>query len=149
MGGVVLPAPGFLEGLRRLCDAHGSLLIFDEVITGFRVAWGGAQEKYGIRPDLTTLGKIIGGGLPVGAFGGARPIMERLAPEGDVYQAGTLSGNPAVVQAGLAVLRTLKQRDPYRELERLTVHLVENLRAVAAEVGTKTMPRFSRDGSRR
>ena len=103
----VPPAPGFLETLRRECDRAGALLIFDEVMTGFRVALGGAQALYGVRPDLTTLGKIIGGGMPVGAFGGRRDIMERLAPLGPVYQAGTLSGNPVAMIAGLATLDLL------------------------------------------
>ena len=97
--GVVPPAPGFLQGLRELCTRHGALLLFDEVITGFRVAWGGAQARYGVRPDLTCLGKIIGGGLPVGAYGGRRALMERMAPGGSVYQAGTLSGNPLATAA--------------------------------------------------
>ncbi len=114
--GLVLPAPGFLQGLRELCDAHGALLIFDEVITGFRVGYGGAQERYGIKPDLTTLGKIIGGGLPVGAYGGRRDLMRLVAPSGGVYQAGTLSGNPLAMAAGLATLRTLKNSD-YKGLE--------------------------------
>ena len=105
--GVVPPAPGFLEGLRRLCDASGALLVFDEVITGFRVARGGAQERFGVLPDLTVLGKIVGGGLPLAAFGGRAELMERLAPAGDVYQAGTLSGNPLATAAGLSVLRRL------------------------------------------
>jgi glutamate-1-semialdehyde 2,1-aminomutase len=115
--GVVAPAPGFLEGLRRLCDQSGALLVFDEVITGFRVARGGAQERYGVLPDLTVLGKIVGGGLPLAAFGGRAELMERLAPAGDVYQAGTLSGNPLATAAGLSVLRRLTQ-DVYDELER-------------------------------
>src|SRR5438445_699972 len=105
--GVVPPAAGFLEGLREVTRAHGALLIFDEVITGFRVAYGGAQEKYGVQPDLTCLGKIIGGGLPVGAYGGRRAIMDHVAPLGGVYQAGTLSGNPLAVAAGLAPLTVL------------------------------------------
>ena len=108
--GVVPPEPGFLEALRRLCDAAGALLVFDEVITGFRVARGGAQERYGVLPDLTILGKIVGGGLPLAAFGGRADVMERLAPAGDVYQAGTLSGNPLATAAGISVLRRL--RDP-------------------------------------
>ena len=108
--GVVPPEPGFLEALRRLCDASGALLVFDEVITGFRVARGGAQERFGVPPDLTILGKIVGGGLPLAAFGGRAEVMERLAPAGDVYQAGTLSGNPLATAAGLSVLRRL--RDP-------------------------------------
>jgi glutamate-1-semialdehyde 2,1-aminomutase len=115
--GVVPPVAGFLQGLRALCDTHGALLIFDEVITGFRVAYGGAQALYGVRPDLTCLGKIIGGGLPVGAYGGARAIMERVAPLGGVYQAGTLSGNPLAVAAGIATLRALEKPGVYSRLE--------------------------------
>ena len=106
--GCVPPVPGFLEALRALCDASGALLVFDEVITGFRVARGGAQERYGVRPDLTILGKIVGGGLPLAAFGGRADLMARLAPAGDVYQAGTLSGNPLATAAGLSVLRRLR-----------------------------------------
>ncbi len=116
--GVVPPAPGFLETLRELCDASGALLVLDEVITGFRIARGGAQERFGIRADLTVLGKIVGGGLPIGAFGGSAEIMSRLAPVGDVYQAGTLSGNPLATAAGLAVLRRLRDPAVYEELER-------------------------------
>ena len=115
--GVVPPAAGFLQGLRALCDTHDALLIFDEVITGFRIAYGGAQALYGVRPDLTCLGKIIGGGLPVGAYGGARAVMERVAPLGGVYQAGTLSGNPLAVAAGIATLRALEQSGVYSRLE--------------------------------
>jgi glutamate-1-semialdehyde 2,1-aminomutase len=115
--GVVPPAEGFLEGLRRLCDERGALLVFDEVITGFRVARGGAQERFGVLPDLTVLGKIVGGGLPLAAFGGRRELMERLAPAGDVYQAGTLSGNPVATAAGLSVLRRLTP-SVYEDLER-------------------------------
>jgi glutamate-1-semialdehyde 2,1-aminomutase len=117
--GVVAPAPGFLEALRTLCDSAGALLVFDEVITGFRVSRGGAQELYGVTPDLTVLGKIVGGGLPLGAFGGRAELMEHLAPAGDVYQAGTLSGNPLATAAGLSVLRRLRERSVYEELERL------------------------------
>ena len=106
--GCVPPLPGYLEGMREITARYGALLIFDEVMTGFRVAFGGAQERYGIRPDLTTLGKVIGGGLPVGAYGGRRDIMSMVAPSGPVYQAGTLSGNPLAVAAGLAMLRHLK-----------------------------------------
>ena len=115
--GVVPPADGFLDGLRRLCDESGALLVFDEVITGFRVARGGAQERFGVLPDLTVLGKIVGGGLPLAAFGGRAELMERLAPAGDVYQAGTLSGNPLATAAGLSVLRRLTP-EVYDELER-------------------------------
>jgi glutamate-1-semialdehyde 2,1-aminomutase len=114
--GVVPPADGFLEGLRRLCDESGALLVFDEVITGFRVARGGAQERFGVLPDLTVLGKIVGGGLPLAAFGGRGDLMERLAPAGDVYQAGTLSGNPLATAAGLSVLRRLTP-EVYEQLE--------------------------------
>jgi glutamate-1-semialdehyde 2,1-aminomutase len=114
--GVVPPASGFLDGLRRLCDASGALLVFDEVITGFRVARGGAQERFCVLPDLTVLGKIVGGGLPLAAFGGRAELMERLAPAGDVYQAGTLSGNPLATAAGLSVLRRLTP-EVYEQLE--------------------------------
>jgi glutamate-1-semialdehyde 2,1-aminomutase len=131
--GVVPPAPGFLQGLRALCDTYRALLIFDEVITGFRVAYGGAQALYGVRPDLTCLGKIIGGGLPVGAYGGARAVMERVAPLGGVYQAGTLSGNPLAVAAGLATLRALASPGVYARLEesgaRLEAGLVDGAKA--------------------
>ena len=115
--GVVPPAPGFLEALRELCDASGALLVFDEVITGFRVARGGAQELYGVTPDLTILGKIVGGGLPLAAFGGRADVMEQLAPAGSVYQAGTLSGNPLATAAGLSVLRRLRDGAVYEQLE--------------------------------
>jgi glutamate-1-semialdehyde 2,1-aminomutase len=125
--GVVPPEPGFLEGLRRLCDASGALLAFDEVITGFRVGRGGAQERYGVLPDLTVLGKVVGGGLPLAAFGGRAEVMDRLAPAGDVYQAGTLSGNPLATAAGLSVLRRLRDDGVYRELERLGARLEEGL----------------------
>jgi glutamate-1-semialdehyde 2,1-aminomutase len=125
--GVVPPEPGFLEALRELCDASGALLVFDEVITGFRLARGGAQELYGIRPDLTILGKIVGGGLPLAAFGGRAELMERLAPVGEVYQAGTLSGNPLATAAGLSVLRRLRDPEVYEELERRGAQLEEGL----------------------
>ena len=125
--GVVPPQPGFLEALRALCDDAGSLLVFDEVITGFRVARGGAQERYGVLPDLTVLGKIVGGGLPLGAFGGRAELMEQLAPVGDVYQAGTLSGNPLATAAGLSVLRRLRDVSVYDELDRRSARLERGL----------------------
>ncbi len=133
--GVVPPAEGFLEGLRELCTAHGTVLIFDEVITGFRVARGGAQERYGVMPDLTTLGKIIGGGFPVGAFGGRREIMEHLAPVGPVYQAGTLSGNPIAMVAGLALMAELAKPGVYDELERKGARLEAGMRAAVEAAG--------------
>jgi glutamate-1-semialdehyde 2,1-aminomutase len=132
--GVVAPADGFLAGLRRLCDAHGALLIFDEVITGFRVGRGGAQARYGVRPDLTLLGKIVGGGLPLAAYGGRRDVMALVAPAGPVYQAGTLSGNPLATAAGLATLRALDER-LYAELEERTGRLVDGLVAAAGAAG--------------
>src|SRR3954449_9532885 len=125
--GCVPPAPGFLESLRLLCDASGALLVFDEVITGFRVARGGAQELFGVTPDLTVLGKIVGGGLPLAAFGGRAEVMSRLAPAGDVYQAGTLSGNPLATAAGLSVLRRLRDPAVYEELERRSARLEAGL----------------------
>jgi glutamate-1-semialdehyde 2,1-aminomutase len=125
--GCVPPAPGFLEALRMVADATGALLVFDEVMTGFRVARGGAQERYGVAPDLTILGKIVGGGLPAAAFGGRAELMERLAPSGDVYQAGTLSGNPLATAAGISVLRRLRDETVYQELERLGARLEEGL----------------------
>jgi glutamate-1-semialdehyde 2,1-aminomutase len=133
--GVVLPRQGFLEGLRKLTRRYGTLLIFDEVITGFRVAYGGAQAKYGVRPDLTCLGKIIGGGLPVGAYGGRRDVMEHVAPLGGVYQAGTLSGNPLAVAAGLATLRALGGSDAYDRLEQLGAMLQRGLEAAGRKAG--------------
>ncbi len=131
---MVLPVPGFLEGLRAVCDESGALLIFDEVMTGFRVARGGVQEISGVRPDLTTLGKIIGGGMPVGAFGGRREVMEQIAPLGPVYQAGTLSGNPVAMHAGIATLDRLTP-ELYRTLGRLTRRLVEGIQAAADGAG--------------
>jgi glutamate-1-semialdehyde 2,1-aminomutase len=125
--GVVPPGPGFLAGLRQLCDASGALLVFDEVITGFRVARGGAQERFGVLPDLTVLGKILGGGLPLAAFGGRADVMQDLAPSGPVYQAGTLSGNPLATAAGLSVLRRLRDPALYEELEHRAARLEEGL----------------------
>lgn len=133
--GVVPPQAGFLEGLRRLCDQEGCLLVFDEVITGFRVAWGGAQARYGIKPDLTCLGKIMGGGLPVGAYGGRRDLMAQMAPVGPIYQAGTLSGNPVAVAGGLAALKALKQAGTYESLEEKGAWLARELSAAAARQG--------------
>jgi glutamate-1-semialdehyde 2,1-aminomutase len=129
--GVVPPEPGFLEALRRLCDASGALLVFDEVITGFRVARGGAQELLGVTPDLTILGKVVGGGLPLAAFGGRADVMALLAPAGAVYQAGTLSGNPLATAAGLAVLRRLSDRTVYAELEARASRLADGLAEAA------------------
>jgi glutamate-1-semialdehyde 2,1-aminomutase len=133
--GVVRPAEGFLHGLRELCDRAGALLIFDEVMTGFRVAPGGAQELYGVRPDLTTLGKVIGGGLPVGAYGGRRDLMDLIAPAGPVYQAGTLSGNPLAVSAGLAQLQALEESSGWERLERSGAYLEEGLLEILSELG--------------
>ena len=121
------PVPGFLEGLREVCDKHGTVLIFDEVMTGFRVSLGGAQQHYGVKPDMTTLGKVIGGGLAVGAFGGKREIMEQLAPLGPVYQAGTLSGNPIAMAAGLATLTELEKPGVFEGIVSNTEHLVEGM----------------------
>ena len=132
---LVLPAPGFLEALREQCTRHGAVLIFDEVMTGFRVALGGAQARFGVRPDLTTLGKVIGGGLPVGAVGGRREIMEKLAPAGPVYQAGTLSGNPVAVAAGLATLKLVEEAGFIQKVEATTRALVEGLAAEAKRAG--------------
>ena len=131
----VPPAMGFLEGLRELCDDHGSVLIFDEVMTGFRVGLGGAQERYGVTPDMTALGKVIGGGLPVGAFGGRREIMEQLAPLGPVYQAGTLSGNPLATAAGLATLEIVSEAGFFDALEARTEKLLGGITEAASRLG--------------
>ncbi|MBF0588686.1 MAG: glutamate-1-semialdehyde 2,1-aminomutase [Magnetococcales bacterium] len=133
--GCVPPAPGFLEGLRTLCDEHGALLIFDEVMTGFRVAKGGAQARFGITPDLTTLGKVIGGGLPVGAYGGRKDLMQQMAPAGPVYQAGTLSGNPLATAAGSATLSILSEPGFYETLEHRTERLVGGVSELLDEKG--------------
>ena len=137
--GVVPPQPGFLNFIRELTRIHGVLLIFDEVMTGFRVARGGAQALYGVMPDITCLGKIIGGGLPVGAYGGSRELMRHIAPAGTIYQAGTLSGNPLAMTAGLVTLRRLKDELVYRNLERASARLCEGLERVAAEAGMQTV----------
>ncbi len=139
--GVVLPKPGFLEGLREITSEYGSLLIFDEVMSGFRVAYGGAQEVYKVKPDLTCLGKIIGGGLPVGAYGGRRDIMEHMAPLGSVYQAGTLSGNPLAMTAGITTLKILGRTPLYQELEEKTRKLVEGLQEGAKSLQIPTCSR--------
>jgi glutamate-1-semialdehyde 2,1-aminomutase len=135
--GCVLPEPGFLEGLRALATQHGALLVFDEVMTGFRVAFGGAQARYRVRPDLTILGKIVGGGLPAAAYGGRRDLMQRIAPEGPVYQAGTLSGNPLAMAAGLATLRELRKPGTYEALEARARTLADGLSEAASEAGVE------------
>ncbi len=142
--GCVAPQPGFLEGLRSLCDAEGILLIVDEVMTGFRVAYGGAQERFKVYGDLVCLGKIIGGGLPVGAFGGRRAIMEKLSPVGGVYQAGTLSGNPLAMAAGIATLTLLKQEGFYQQIEEKSAYLEKGLLNAAKECALPTC--FNRVG---
>ena len=131
----ILPLPDFLPGIRSICDEHGSLLIIDEVMTGFRVARGGATEYFDVKPDLLALGKVIGAGMPVGAFGGRRDVMEHLAPLGPVYQAGTLSGNPVAMAAGLAGLKKLMAADFYDQLSAKTVRLVEGLQSAADAAG--------------
>jgi glutamate-1-semialdehyde 2,1-aminomutase len=143
--GLYLPKPGYLEFLRRLTRDEGALLIFDEVMTGFRLAWGGAQERFGVQPDLSCFGKIIGGGLPVGAFGGRAEIMDCLAPSGPVYQAGTLSGNPLAMAAGIAVLEELRLGDAYEQLESLGAQLESGLRQAARQAGVAV--NFQRCGS--
>jgi glutamate-1-semialdehyde 2,1-aminomutase len=133
--GVVAPEPGFLESAQQLCREHGALLIFDEVMTGFRLAYGGAQALFGITPDLTTLGKILGGGMPVGAYGGRADVMESISPVGPVYQAGTLSGNPLAMACGIATLRTLQETKPYTRLEEQTTRLVKGIEQAATAAG--------------
>jgi glutamate-1-semialdehyde 2,1-aminomutase len=133
--GVIPPEAGYLEGLRELCDRHGALLLFDEVMTGFRVAWGGAQVRFGITPDLTCLGKVIGGGLPCAAYGGPRRLMEQVSPAGPVYQAGTLSGNPLAMAGGLATLEILAEPEAYEKLERKAAMLAEGLESAASAAG--------------
>ena len=137
--GCVPPQAGFLQSVRDLTSRHGALLIFDEVMTGFRVARGGAQELYGVRPDITTLGKIIGGGLPVGAYGGSKELMRHIAPAGPIYQAGTLSGNPLAMTAGLATLRRLRDASIYEQLERATARLCDGWARAANDAGIKTV----------
>lgn len=144
---VVPPAADYLPALRALCDKGGAMLIFDEVMTGFRVAYGGAQSLYGVRPDITTLGKIIGGGMPVGAFGASAEVMAHLAPEGPVYQAGTLSGNPVAMAAGLATLGALRQEGFYEALEQTSAALEQGLRGAAAAAGLAGKVCFNRVGS--
>ena len=133
--GCVPPEDGFLEACRELCTKHGVVLIFDEVMTGFRVAYGGAQERFGVTPDMTTLGKIVGGGMPVGAYGGRAEIMDTVSPVGPVYQAGTLSGNPLAMACGLATLKQLRDENPYAKLEVLTMHLCDALSRAAQAAG--------------
>lgn len=136
--GFIPPDGGFLAGLQEITQEHGALLVFDEVMTGFRIAYGGAQEKFGIKPDLTTLGKVIGGGLPVGAYGGRRDIMAMVAPAGPMYQAGTLSGNPLAMTAGIKTLELLHQPGTYEQLERVTKKLINGLLDIAKETGHAT-----------
>jgi glutamate-1-semialdehyde 2,1-aminomutase len=145
--GVVPPRAGYLEAARELTSRHGALLVFDEVITGFRLARGGAQELFGVRPDLTVLGKILGGGLPVAAYGGRRDLMERVAPTGDVYQAGTLSGNPLAMAAGIAMLREITRRPPYAELERKGALLESAVSDAIREAGAEGSVTYQRVGS--
>jgi glutamate-1-semialdehyde 2,1-aminomutase len=144
--GVVLPKPGFLEGLREIADKEGAVLLFDEVISGFRLAKGGAQEIYGVTPDLTCLGKILGGGLPVGAYGGKADLMKMIAPDGPVYQAGTLSGNPIAMAAGKAMLDSLRP-EVYKKLEKTAAQLEAGMKKVAIDLGLADKLAFNRIGS--
>ncbi len=137
--GCILPEPGYLQGLRALCDQYGAILIFDEVMTGFRVAYGGAQALYHVRPDLTCLGKVIGGGLPCGAYGGRADLMRMVAPQGPVYQAGTLSGNPLAMAAGIATLTALQQPGVYDQLEQTAAQLVSGLEQAARTAGVPVL----------
>lgn len=143
--GIVLPREGFLKGLEEICRNNGALLIFDEVITGFRLTYGGAQKIFGITPDLTCLGKVIGGGMPVGAYGGRKDLMEKVAPLGPIYQAGTLSGNPLAMTCGLATLDVLRDKDGYKRLDLLTKDLCQGLEDLARQKGIPT--RINRSGS--
>lgn len=143
--GCVLPKPGFLEIVRNETEKYGIILIFDEVMTGFRVSYGGAQEYYGIKPDMTCLGKVIGGGMPVGAYGGKRDIMSMVAPDGPVYQAGTLSGNPIAMTAGIETLKIIARKGAYEKLEKTMRHLEEGLKDAARKAGVKT--KFYRAGT--
>jgi glutamate-1-semialdehyde 2,1-aminomutase len=143
--GCIPPQPGYLSGLRAICDKYGALLIFDEVITGFRLALGGAQEYYKVMPDITTLGKIIGGGLPVGAYGGRKDIMEKIAPSGPIYQAGTLSGNPLAMSAGIENLKILSEPGVYKKLDETAAMLCDGMKGIAQEAGIKAV--FNRVGS--
>jgi glutamate-1-semialdehyde 2,1-aminomutase len=133
--GVVLPEPGFLESVRDLCTQHGSVFIMDEVMTGFRVALGGAQQRFNIMPDICMLGKVIGGGMPVGAYGGKAEIMDAISPVGTIYQAGTLSGNPIAMASGIATLECLREANPYPQLEKKTQRLTKGLIAAATKAG--------------
>ena len=143
--GLIPPAPGYLEGLRALCDQYGVVLIFDEVMTGFRVSYGGAQEFYNVTPDMTTLGKVIGGGLPVGAYGGKKEIMEKVAPAGPIYQAGTLSGNPIAMAAGIETLKLLQEDGVYDKLDESTAELTEGAEALFEKYSVPAV--FQRVGS--
>ena len=143
--GIVLPREGFLKGLEEVCRMNGALLIFDEVITGFRLIYGGVQKTFGLTPDLTCLGKIIGGGMPVGAYGGRREVMEKISPLGPIYQAGTLSGNPLAMTCGLATLELLRQKDVYKRLDRLTKELCQGLEDFVRRKGIPA--RINRSGS--